>query len=49
MDQKIRSDEVEKKEYVAPKLIQLGNIVEITYGGVDGWGSDHMSRRFRSD
>jgi hypothetical protein len=35
-----------KKEYTSPRLIELGNIVEITFGGEDGNGSDTFSTRF---
>ena len=35
-----------KKEYTAPSLIVLGNIVDITFGGKPGWGSDTYSQRY---
>lgn len=35
-----------KKEYTSPRLIELGNIVEITFGGVPGWDSDTYSERY---
>ncbi|HWO76384.1 MAG TPA: hypothetical protein VNM69_10875 [Bacillus sp. (in: firmicutes)] len=39
-----------KKEYSSPRLIELGDIVEITFGGKPGWGSDTYSQRYpRSD
>lgn len=34
-----------KKEYFSPKLIDLGNIVELTFSGKFGWGGDHYSTR----
>lgn len=39
-----------KKVYTSPRLIELGNIVEITFGGKSHWGSDTFStRQPRSD
>lgn len=35
-----------KKEYTSPSLIVLGKIVEITFGGERGHGSDTYSTRF---
>lgn len=35
-----------KKEYTTPVLIELGNIVEITFGGKRGWDTDTFSTRY---
>lgn len=35
-----------KKEYNSPRLIELGNIVEITFGGAGPSGGDTFSERY---
>lgn len=35
-----------KKVYTSPSLIELGDIVEITFGGRPGWDSDTYSERY---
>ncbi|MXQ54954.1 lasso RiPP family leader peptide-containing protein [Shimazuella alba] len=37
--------EESNKEYTSPRLIELGDVVEITFGGKRGHGSDTFSTR----